>query len=709
MNKKYFLVFFISVIIGFSFVFLDFYFRNPEINAEHIQKPSKEDIHSLPAQGKQYYYEGKINEAIVSYESALNNGGDFNLNAKNLYFLYKESGNLEKAVEYLHRIYENNNNDYYWVYKYGINLYLNGNYEQAEKVLEESLANLLLIEENDENSIENKMTDKDISLLSYFLGQVYFKKGEYQKAEYLYNKGIDLVSYLPLNYIGLAELYEQKQEYEKSIEYYQTALKRDSSLSNLHLDLARLFEIIKDEGLAYYYWNRSLATGNKTNYVSNKISELIKKYPELVDNEKQEKDLRRKDIKWIRVQDYFLDNKDIPQIRIGIVDNVEKAYFKSGYDFMIENEGKTIEGLRNEPYSIEYKEDTYLIYHNEKLISSMKSVEPLTLINKDRTHTFLLYDISYGAGYFWAGTEDRQYRGNMELYPVSSGEFNIINILNIEEYLFSVVPAEMPAWWPDEAIKAQSLAARTYALANLGKHKKGGYDLCDTVHCAAYNGVKSETNKTNQLIITTQGETIYYNNKPISAVFSSNSGGYSEKSEEIWGNKSRYLQGANNLINNEYQFPLEPYELEKWMFDEMKSFSNNSLFAGYNSYRWVKVLDADYFREKYNIKNLLDIIVVGRTEGGTVKKVIIKGEKDSREISGDSIRSSLGGLKSNRFTMDKIYSADNKLEKIIFYGSGWGHHVGMDQTGAAGMAAEGYNYQKIINHFYQETETRKVY
>lgn len=705
MKNTYFLVFLISVVLGFSFVILDFYLRNPEISAEYVHNPAAEDANSLLALGKQYYYEGNIEKAIANYESALNHGGDFNLIAKNLYFLYKEMGNLDKAIEYLHKLYENSDNNY-WVYRYGINLYLSGNYVLAEKILEESLANLLMIEEKEKNIL----TDKEIALISYFLGQIHFKKGEYEKAEYLYNKGINLVSYLPLNYIGLAELYEQKEEYEKAIEYYQTALKIDSGLSNLHLELARLFEIIQDEGLAYYYWNRSLSTGNKNNFVLNKINELIKKHPELVDKEEQAKEIKRKDIKWIKVQDYSLDEIDIPEIRIGIVENVEKMSFQSGYDFLIENEGRTIiDGLRDEPYSIEYKENTYLIYHGEKLVMSVKSKKPLTLINKDKSYTFLLYDISYGTGYFWAGTEDRQYRGKMEFYPVSAGRFNIINILNMEEYLFSVVPAEMPAWWPGEAIKAQALAARTYALANLGKHKKGGYDLCDTVHCAAYNGVKSETDKTNKLIVSTLGEAIYYNNRPISAVFSSNSGGYSEKSIEIWGTDSKYLQDANNLIDSEYQFPLEPYELEKWVFNDVKSYSNNSLFAGYNSYRWLKILDDDYFEEKYNIGDLKDILIVGRTEGGTVKKVIIKGEKGSREISGDSIRSGLGGLKSNRFTMDKLYSADKKLEKVIFYGSGWGHHVGMDQTGAAGMAAEGYDYKQIIMHFYQNTEIRKVY
>ncbi len=332
----------------------------------------------------------------------------------------------------------------------------------------------------------------------------------------------------------------------------------------------------------------------------------------------------------------------------------------------------------------------------------------------DNTYPFLLYDMSYGQGYFWAGSEDRQYRGEIEMYPRSQGEFHIINIINLEEYLFSVVPAEMPAWWPDEALKAQTIAARSYALSHLGKHSKEGYDLCDTVHCAAYNGVKSETNKTNQLIIETMGEIAIYNNKPITAVFSSNSGGYSENSKEIWGNEYAYLSGANNMLDLKYNFPLEPYNIERWLVEEPESYSNISSYAGSNIYRWIKVLDDDFFTKKYNLDSLLDIIPIGRTNGGTVNKIIIKGIMDDGverdiEVKGDSIRSALGGLKSNRFVIEKFYNNNQILKRLIFYGSGWGHNVGMDQTGAAGMAQKNYSYKDIIDHFYKNTTIDKRY
>lgn len=715
MKKKYFFLFIFALIISFLVVMFNFYFLNPVKTNAVFKELTEEEVITLFNQGKKKYYDGNIEEAINIYEHVLANQPNSEDVLKNLYFINKELGNLDKSLEYINKILEINKNNYYWKYKYGVNLYLYGDFIKAKRSLKDAYLQYESTEiMNDDTIVKNtinQLSDKEISLLFYYLGQIYSEEGDYQNAEHMYKKGINSFSHMILNYIGLADLYKNNKEYDEAIEFYNNALNKDSSFSHLYPQLAELHEIIGDDSRAFYYWNRSLATGNRANYARRRIEEISSKHPEFIEKEIKQKDLKRKDIKWVRVEDYLLDELKIPQIRVGIVDNVNKVSFKAGNDFEIkDNDDKVIlNGIGDEAYSIEYNNSTYMIYHNQSLIKTIGSQEAIRLINKDKRHTFLLYDISYGEGYFWAGTEDRQYRGIMEMYPLSNGDFNIINVLNLEEYLFSVVPAEMPAWWPAEAIKAQIIAARSYALSNLKKHARGGYDLCDTVHCAAYNGVKSETSKTNQLIIETLGEVAIFNGKPIGAVFSSNSGGYSEKSEEIWGYENVYLKGANNMLNNDYEFPLEPYELEQWLIEEPASFSNNSSYAGYNTYRWIKILDSAYFIEKYNLKGLKDVIPVGRTEGGTVNKVIIKGSERKVETSGDSIRSSLGGLKSNRFVMEKVYSNDNKIDKVIFYGSGWGHHVGMDQTGAAGMAAENYNYKEIIKHFYQETSVEKNY
>ena len=113
--------------------------------------------------------------------------------------------------------------------------------------------------------------------------------------------------------------------------------------------------------------------------------------------------------------------------------------------------------------------------------------------------------------------------------------------------MISVVPSEIYASWPEEALKAQAVAERSYTLNNLGRHSSDGYDLCSSVHCAAYNGIISEHQRTTEAVLETQGETAVYEGRIIEAVFSSNSGGYTERSDQIWSADLPYLRGSNQM------------------------------------------------------------------------------------------------------------------------------------------------------------------
>ncbi|HHU92997.1 MAG TPA: SpoIID/LytB domain-containing protein [Halanaerobiaceae bacterium] len=707
MKKKILFVFIGGLLLGFSTVLINYFIFSSEINSSKevfqlVEEMFLEEWDALFAEGKREYYKGNLEKAHSIYEKLLHTGHDKKEPLKNLYFINKEMGNYEKSNYYLTFLLKEEEDKLYWKYKYGLNLYLAGQWAEAKEVLEEVY---LACNKNDLEYFD----PKEFSLLAYYLGQLYFLSGQMEEAEQYYNKGIEIRPEQVLNYIALGELYKTSGDYEKAIDFYLTAIRRDSSLANLYPEIASLYDLLENERQALSYWNRSLQTGNSTVMARKRIEEINQKYPEFIEEAQVQKDLEREEIKWLKISNYSLP-ETIPTIRVGIVDDVKKVSFKVGSPFNILDQDNNIlmQGSGELAYSIDFTNSVFNIYEKDQLVKSFKNLDLIRIEAVDKNYPILLYDISYGAGYFWAGTEDRQYRGLMELYPAGSRSFHIINILNLEEYLFSVVPAEMPAWWPDEAIKAQTIAARSYAISNMGRHRNRNYDLCDTVHCAAYNGIKSETERSNKLILETLGEVAKYNNQVINTVFSSNSGGYSEKSLEIWGNDLPYLQGANNLLDTSYQFPLEPYELEKWLREETESYSNTS-FAGNNTYRWLKILGSDYFAEKYNLEELLDIVAVKRSIGGTVGEVIIKGKERELVVKGDNIRSALGGLKSNRFISEKIYSPEGKLEKIIFYGSGWGHHVGMDQTAAAEMARRGINYKDIIQHFYQDSFIEKIY
>ena len=156
------------------------------------------------------------------------------------------------------------------------------------------------------------------------------------------------------------------------------------------------------------------------------------------------------------------------------------------------------------------------------------------------------------------------YRGDFLIKPASiqnkttsmdqvNTSFNVINYLDLEDYLLSVVPSEMPSPWPLEALKAQAIAARSYALANLGKHGSAGYDLKDNIEDQVYLGVKSEADSTNEAVNSTKGLVMKYNGKPICAYFHSCSGGSTERAENVWHSAVPYLKA---VIDFDQEAPL---------------------------------------------------------------------------------------------------------------------------------------------------------
>lgn len=172
----------------------------------------------------------------------------------------------------------------------------------------------------------------------------------------------------------------------------------------------------------------------------------------------------------------------------------------------------------------------------------------------------------------FTATKRRWYRGEIVIYNINK-RLIVINKLPLEEYLLGVVPAEMPARWNIEAHKAQAVAARSYAIANLGKRRYAGYDLKDTPHDQAYGGASAETAQTSQAVIATRGVVITHNNKIIPAYYHASSGGQTLPAGAVWAHNLPYIKsvpgqddgirknghgvgmsqhGANNLANKGY-------------------------------------------------------------------------------------------------------------------------------------------------------------
>ena len=135
----------------------------------------------------------------------------------------------------------------------------------------------------------------------------------------------------------------------------------------------------------------------------------------------------------------------------------------------------------------------------------------------------------------------RWYRGSFFIVNTSSGLI-LINDVDLESYIQGVVPSEMPARWNSEALKAQAIAARSYAVANMGKRAKYGFDVNDTTQDQVYKGASGETIKTNDLVRATRGQVLVYGNKVIPAYYHASSGGQTLPSSAVWNKDLPFLR-----------------------------------------------------------------------------------------------------------------------------------------------------------------------
>ena len=319
-----------------------------------------------------------------------------------------------------------------------------------------------------------------------------------------------------------------------------------------------------------------------------------------------------------------------------------------------------------------------------------------------------------GHGTTWAGRETKEYRGYIEfVYNKNIGGFIIINHVNMEEYVFGVIASEMPSVFPIEALKVQAVIARTYAIKALGKHKKWGYDVCDTQNCQVYGGVKAERERTNAAVEATMGSVITYGGKPIEAVFSSNCGGYTQSSKEAGWFAHPYLKPVSDYKDFS-EDNLQPYHFKELLQQPQQAYSKYFNNVSPAAFRWTRYVDESRLRTVINRKKKIGeiraIVPLNRGRSGYVNGVKIIGAKGSLTLTKEhEIKKylALGLLRSTYFTVQPNYE-NGKVKSFIFYGGGWGHGVGLCQTGSGGRAEAGQNFEEILKHYYTGTELKDI-
>lgn len=299
----------------------------------------------------------------------------------------------------------------------------------------------------------------------------------------------------------------------------------------------------------------------------------------------------------------------------------------------------------------------------------------------------------------------KKYRGVLEVkYLPESNQALALNIVFIENYLKGVLPAEIGKWTEQEleALKAQAIAARTYALYSLGNSQEKGYDLESTVADQIYQGADSEEELSNLAIKKTKGLILVYDGKPIKAHYHANCGGWTEKIEEVW-NK-----------------PAEPY-LNSLGDDGYCTWAKNSAWEESWSREELEEILSEYLSSSQQIPQegigkILNLEVLKRSPSGRVSLMELRTDKNIFRVEKDSIRwvfrrsnSAHPILPSTFFDLYLQKNPSGEVEMIVFKGFGNGHGVGMCQVGALGKARAGQSYRAILSHYYRGTKIVKLY
>lgn len=378
-------------------------------------------------------------------------------------------------------------------------------------------------------------------------------------------------------------------------------------------------------------------------------------------------------------------------------------------------------------------------------------------IDPENCH-FGLNDVTIGVNFHWQRTERQCFKGSLMLLCENSA-ITAINIINIEEYLLSVISSEMSATSSLEFLKAHAVISRSWLVAQIKKkaniaikhdetvansdeelikwydredHKN--FDVCADDHCQRYQGINREsTDAVRQAIDATRGEVLMYDGELCDTRFSKCCGGVYELFENCWEPVHHdYLEARRDGVD-ENNFPdlTKEENAAHWIMSYPKAHCNtndkNILTQVLNNYdqetsdfyRWkieyTQEQISQLIKERSGIDfgQIIDLQPIARGTSGRLYKMKIVGSKRSLIIGKElEIRRTLSKshLYSSAFIVERHNISDNGIpQKFVLRGAGWGHGVGLCQIGAAVMGEKGYSYRQILLHYFKNATITKLY
>lgn len=385
-----------------------------------------------------------------------------------------------------------------------------------------------------------------------------------------------------------------------------------------------------------------------------------------------------------------------PSVRIGIkVDTAAVVLSSTTAAQLLDQQNNVVANLgANEPWTFTASGDN-VVATSPRGATSSSAGTPLKL--QPAANGFLMIG-------------DKAYRGEMLFRRAGNDRITLINVLEMEKYLLGVVPFEIGrAQGQIEAIKAQAIAARTYAIGGMGSRVALGFDFYATVADQVYGGASGEDTMVSRGVMETRGEIITYRGDPIIAYYSSTCGGRTSAVAEVWPwrESKPYLKSRSDMMpdgqtaycqsSNRFRWTVT------WAEDSLRHVLQNTIGGRLND-------------PSFRIERIDDVRITGTTESGRAEAMNIVADAITYRIPADSIRWVLrprlnASLNSSLILeLHALAAAPGQpVSRLEVKGGGWGHGVGMCQVGAIGRARAGQNYRDILNAYYSDIEITRLY
>jgi len=407
-----------------------------------------------------------------------------------------------------------------------------------------------------------------------------------------------------------------------------------------------------------------------------------------------------------------------PQVRVRIINSLDTLNMVFAGDWVLRSTGQTRLGFT-------CGDPVQLVNHLGQIAitdsaGTLLARAPSFILNPENdTSQVWIRGVPYGVGWWWAGEEDRLYEGTLHIFLGSEQEMNVVVQLPLETYLKGVVPYEIGGDSPLEALKAQAVAARSEAIVALNSKLYSGpfYDLTSDVECQVFSGNHRRTLLSDQAVTETRGWILSEDGHAMNAYYASNCGGRSEMIQNVWPDRPRPESYTVSLADNASRKSPRlrwTWLARRWIQASPDVFCNpdsNIHLPSWSrrNFRWTREFTRQELTEMLTkdpeLGPFRKIRIKKRGPSGRIHQARIVFQKGAFEVRGELALRQLfnPALRSSNFYVEV------QGDKIILRGAGWGHGVGMCQSGAVAQAMEGRSCEQILKHYYSRARLFNIY